>query len=301
MRVIITGGTGLVGTALSTYLVEKGYEVVTLSRSPNQAAAPAGVQVVQWDGKTAVNWGHLANGAAAIINLAGASIAGGRWTEERKREIINSRVNAGKAVVEAITQASHKPEFLFQASAVGYYGNGGDQLLTETAPIGSDFPANVTQAWEPATAAVEAMGVRRVVGRIGVVLSMDGGALPQMALPFRLFAGGPVGTGQQWLSWIHLDDLVRAIHFFMQNPDTSGSYNLAAPEPVRNKAFGKVIGSVLKRPFFMPAPAFALKLLFGEMSTILLEGQRVSADKLQKAGFTFIYPAVEPALADLLG
>ena len=301
MRVIITGGTGLVGTALSTYLVEKGYEVVTLSRSPNQAAAPAGVQVVQWDGKTAVNWGHLANGAAAIINLAGASIAGGRWTEERKREIINSRVNAGKAVVEAITQASHKPEFLFQASAVGYYGNGGDQLLTETAPIGSDFPANVTQAWEPATAAVEAMGVRRVVGRIGVVLSTNGGALPQMALPFRLFAGGPVGSGQQWLSWIHLDDLVHAIHFFMQNPDTSGSYNLAAPEPVRNKAFGKVIGSVLKRPFFMPAPAFALKLLFGEMSTILLEGQRVSADKLQKAGFTFIYPAVEPALADLLG
>ena len=120
-------------------------------------------------------------------------------------------------------------------------------------------------------------------------------------LPIRLFAGGPVGSGQQWLSWIHLDDLVRAIHFFMQNPDTSGSYNLAAPEPVRNKAFGKVVGSVLKRPFFMPAPAFALKLLFGEMSTILLEGQRVSADKLQKAGFTFIYPAVEPALADLLG
>lgn len=301
MRVIITGGTGLVGTALSTYLVEKGYEVVTLTRSPNRATAPAGVQLVQWDGKTAVNWGHLADGAKAIFNLAGSSIAGGRWTEERKREIVNSRVNAGKAVVEAIAQASQKPEFLFQASAVGYYGSSGDQFLTEAAPIGSDFPARVTQAWEPATAAAEGMGVRRVVGRIGVVLSMAGGALPQMALPFRLFAGGPVGSGQQWLSWIHLDDLVRALHFLLEHPATSGAYNLVAPEPVRNRAFGKVMGSVLKRPSFMPAPAFALKLLVGEMSTILLDGQRVSAGKLQEAGFTFVYPTIEPALADLLG
>lgn len=207
MRVIITGGTGLVGTALSTYLVEKGYEVVTLTRSPNRATAPAGVQLVQWDGKTAVNWGHLAAGAKAIFNLAGSSIAGGRWTEERKREIVNSRVNAGKAVVEAIAQASQKPEFLFQASAVGYYGSSGDQFLTEAAPIGSDFPARVTQAWEPATAAAEGMGVRRVVGRIGVVLSMAGGALPQMALPFRLFAGGPWAAASSgspgfiWMIW----------------------------------------------------------------------------------------------------
>lgn len=301
MRVIITGGTGLIGTALSAYLVPMGYEVISLSRSPNRAQAPAGVQLVQWDGKTAVNWGHLANGAKAIINLAGSSIAGGRWTADRKHDIINSRANAGKAVVEAIAQASEKPEFLFQASAVGYYGNSGDQIVSEAISAGSDFPASVTQVWEPATAAAEAMGVRRVVGRIGVVLSMDGGALPQMVLPFRLFAGGPVGSGQQWLPWVHIDDLVRAIHFFIEHPQTSGTFNLVAPEPVRNKAFGKVVGSVLKRPSFMPAPAFALKLLFGEMSTLLLDGQRVSADKLQQAGFTFVYPAIEPALANLLG
>lgn len=300
MRVIITGGTGLIGTALSTSLVSKGFEVISLSRNPDKATAPAGVELVQWDGKTAVNWGHLADGAKAIINLAGAGIADGRWSNERKRQIIDSRINAGKAIAEAVAQANQKPEFIFQASAIGYYGNGGNQLLTETSPIGSDFPASVTQVWEPATAAVEDMGVRRVVGRIGVVLSVDGGALPQMVLPFRLFAGGPVGSGQQWLSWIHIDDLIRAISFFIEHPETSGTYNLVAPEPVQNKAFGKVVGSVLKRPSFMPAPAFALKLLFGEMATLLLEGQRVSAKKLQNAGFTFTYPTVEPALANLL-
>lgn len=300
MRVIITGGTGLIGTALSAYLVEKGYEVVVLSRNPNQARVPAGVQVAQWDGKTAVSWGHLANGAKAIINLAGSSIAGGRWTADRKRDIIDSRVNAGQAVVEAIAQAWQKPEFLFQASAIGYYGNGGDQLLSESSPPGHDFPAHVTQVWEPATAAAEEMGVRRVVGRIGVVFSTDGGALPQMVLPFRLFAGGPVGSGRQWLSWIHLDDLVRAIYYLMEHPGASGTFNLVAPEPIRNKPFGKVIGAVLKRPSFLPAPAFALKLLFGELAILLLEGQRVSANKLQQAGFAFVYPTVEPAIANLL-
>lgn len=300
MRVIITGGTGLIGTALSAYLLDKGFEIVALSRNPNKATAPVGVQLVQWDGKTAVNWGHLANGATAIINLAGAGIADGRWSDERKRQIIDSRVNAGQAINEAVAQASQKPDFIFQPSGVGYYGHSGDPLLTETAPPGSDFPARVTQAWEPATAAAEAMGVRHVVGRIGIVLSSDGGALPQMVLPFRLFAGGPVGSGQQWLSWIHIDDLVHAIAFFIEHPETSGTYNLVAPNPVQNKAFGRVIGSVLKRPSFMPAPAFALKLLFGEMATLLLEGQRVSASKLQSAGFTFTYPTVEPALANLL-
>lgn len=300
MRVIITGGTGLIGTDLAEVLVQDGYEVVLLSRNPSKHTPPAGSKIVQWDAKTADNWGHLANGAKAIINLAGAGIADGRWTEERRKLIIDSRVNAGNAVNEAVAQAEQKPEMIFQASGVGYYGTHTDKLFTETDGAGNDFPARVTQQWEPATADAEAMGLRRVVGRIGVVLSNDGGAFPKMVLPFRLFAGGPIGSGKQWLSWIHIADLVAAIRHFITDETTSGVYNLCTDNPVTNKEFGKTIGQVMSRPAFAPAPAFVMKLLFGEMSTLLLDGQRVDPARLKQTDFQFQYPTARAVLEALL-
>lgn len=301
MRVIISGGTGLIGTALTKNLVQDNYDVVLLSRNPSKHTASAGATLVQWDAKTADNWGHLADGAKAIINLAGAGIADGRWTDERRKRIIDSRVHAGEAIVAAVSQAKQKPDLVFQPSGVGYYGIGEHQTFTETSPAGDDFPAQVTKVWEPATEAVEAMGVRRVVGRIGVVLSADGGALPQMALPFRLFAGGPIGSGKQWLSWVHIADVVSAIRYFMDDETTEGVYNICAAEPLTNKAFGKTLGQVLHRPALAPAPAFVMKLLFGEMATLLLDGQRVMPQRLTEAGFAFQYPTAKAALEDLLG
>lgn len=301
MRVIITGGTGLIGRALTANLVDR-YEVVILSRDPQaqRADLPPGARLVGWDAKSAAGWGHLADGAFAIINLAGAGIADGRWTAARKALIVNSRVQAGQAVVEAVHAAAVKPQVVVQASAVGYYGPRSDEFLNEASAPGSDWTAGVVKAWEPATAEVEALDVRRVVARIGVVLSKEGGALPKLLLPFKFFAGGPLGSGEQWISWIHLDDVVRAIRFLMENPQASGPYNLSAPTPVTNRVMVNKIGLVLERPALVPAPALALKLALGEMSSVVLDGQRVLPQRLTAEGFAFRFSDVETALRDLL-
>jgi len=305
MRVVITGGTGLIGRALAGSLAGDGYEVVVLSRSPDRQGVPlpTGVQVVPWDGRTASGWGDRAEGAVGIVNLAGATIAGRRWTAEQKRRIRESRVNAGHAVTEAIRAADVKPRMLVQASAVGYYGSfrDGGVTLTESSPAGDDFLAGVCRDWEAVTAAVEPLGVRRAVARTGVVLSTEGGALPRMALPFKLFAGGPLGGGRQPLSWIHIADVVGAMRFLIDRPDATGPFNLCAPQPMTNAEFGRAIGRVLRRPAFMPTPAFAMRLAFGEMAQILLEGQRAVPERLSALGFRFRFPAAEAALKDLLG
>jgi uncharacterized protein (TIGR01777 family) len=302
MRVIITGGTGLIGSALSKHLADTGHEVVVLSRSPERHAGkmPKGVRVVGWDAQSAAGWGELADGAGAIVNLAGAGIADGRWSDARKKAILQSRLNAGKAVVEAIEAAQQKPGVLIQSSAVGYYGGGSREVKTESAPAGADFMAKVCASWEDSTAAVEAMGVRRVIIRTGIVLDEDEGALPKMLMPFKLFAGGPVGNGQQPLPWIHIDDEVRAIAYAITNESMQGPYNLTSPEKHDNESFGKVIGKVMHRPAFMPAPSFAMRLIFGEMADVLLEGQQAVPDKLQDAGFSFEYPTAESALREIL-
>lgn len=302
MRTLITGGTGLIGRALAESLAADGYEVIILSRNPAQAQGlPAGVEAEQWDGRTAQSWGHLADGAAAIINLAGESIAARRWTAEHKRRIIDSRLNAGRAVVEAIGAAAVRPTVLIQASAVGYYGPCDDEEIAEDAGPGNDFLARqVAVPWEESTASVEAMGVRRVVIRTGVVLSQKGGALPRMVLPFKLLIGGPLGNGRQWFPWIHLADEVAAIRFLMERADASGAFNLTAPNPLTNAEFSRVVGHVMSRPAWIPTPALALRLLLGEMATVLLDGQRAIPRRLQQSGFTFKFPHVELALRDIL-
>ena len=300
MKVIITGGSGLIGRALSKQLAGKGHEVTILSRNPDRATGlPVGVKVAPWDARSSHGWEHLAEGADAIINLAGANLADGRWTAARKREILESRLNAGRAVVEAVSKARQKPRVVVQASAVGYYGPRNEGEVTEESAAGNDFPARVCVEWEASTQAVEAMGVQRIVVRTGVVMSTEGGALPRMALPFKVFAGGPVGTGEQPFPWIHIEDEARAIIWLLER-GVSGTYNLAGPQPLSNKEFSSSLGRAMGRPSALPVPSFALKALFGEMSTILLDGQRATPHRLLTEGFEFRYRKAETALRDLL-
>ena len=300
MRVIITGGTGLIGRALAADLINDGHETIVLSRRPERATRlPAQVRVERWDARTAQGWGSLADGADAIVNLAGASIAQ-RWTAGRKRRIRESRLNAGRAVVQAVELASVKPRVMIQASGAGYYGPRGDEEIVEQEPAGSDFLGQLAIEWEASTAPVERLGVRRTVIRSGVVLSTEGGAFPPMLLQSRLFLGGPLGSGRQWLPWIHIADEVRAIRFLIENESAQGPFNLVAPNPLTSAEFNRVLGRVMRRPAFMPVPAFALRLLAGEMSTVLLDGQRAVPRRLLDLGFTFRFPNAAEALRDLL-
>ena len=302
MKIIIAGGSGLIGRALCAKLIQDGHDVAVLSRNPHGVRRfDNRIQLLQWDAQTADGWGDHIDGADAIINLAGAGIADKRWSATRKKIILNSRVNAGKAIVQAIESASTKPAVLIQASAVGYYGgNRGDAILTEESATGTDFLAHVCTAWEASTAAVEAMDIRRPVIRTGIVLSNQGGAWPKIKFPFSLFVGGPLGSGNQWYPWIHIDDEVRAIQFLLQEESATEVFNLSAPEPQRNRDLAKTIGKIMNRPSLLPAPAFALKAILGEMSTILLEGQRAIPQKLLDSGFRFNFPTFADAVRDLI-
>lgn len=302
MRIMIAGGTGLIGSALANSLVGSGFDVTVLTRSParHQPFASEGVKLQEWDGESAEGWGHLVSQVDAIVNLAGAGIADGRWTTSRKEQIRESRVRAGQALVTAMRDADTVPNVLIQSSAVGYYGPADDRILDEQASPGTDFLARVCVDWESSTEAVASMGVRRVVIRTGVVLSAEGGALPRMTLPFRLFAGGPLGSGKQYFPWIHIADEVAAIRFLLEREQASGPFNLAAPNPPSNREFVRDLGQVMGRPSLMPTPSFALRFLFGEMSTVLLDGQRAVPSRLQEAGYEFIFPEPVAALRDLL-
>ncbi|HMN61703.1 MAG TPA: TIGR01777 family oxidoreductase [Anaerolinea sp.] len=300
MKYIITGGTGLIGSALSRALLAENDQVFALSRSPERARVPDGVTVLPWDGRSADGWWEQAEGADGIVNLAGESIGAALWSQAQKQRILSSRQNAGAAVVDAVRRVNRKPAVVVQISGVGYYGIHGDQMITENDPPGQDFLAKVAIEWENATRPVEDMGVRRVVLRSGVVLEKDSGVLPRMMLPFNLFVGGPLGTGRQWVSWIHLADQVRGLVFALKNQSARGVYNLTSPEPVTNADFGKALGRVMRRPYWIPAPGFALKLALGEMSTLVLDGQRVIPQRIQAEGFEFRYPHLPIALTDLL-
>jgi uncharacterized protein (TIGR01777 family) len=300
MRVLITGGTGLIGQPLAAALVNEGYEVIVLTRNPQQHPMPPNVQLEKWDGITTTGWGRLADGAEGIINLAGEGIADGRWSKERKQRILNSRVAVGKAVIGAIRQATRKPKVLVQASGVDYYGARNDEVLIESASPGSTFLARVCFDWEASTAAATDMGLRRPVLRTSVVLSNDGGAFPKMVLPFHFFAGGPLGNGKQWLPWIHIEDQVRAILFLLRHDNASGPFNLAAPDPITNKKFSQLVGKAMGRPALLPAPAIALKAVLGEMSALLLDSRRAVPQRLLEYGFTFKYDTAEAAIENLL-
>ena len=301
MKAIVTGGTGLIGRALTASLAADGHQATVLSRNPDRARGlPEGVAVAGWDASSIEQLTPLVAGADAVVHLAGAGIADARWTDERKRVIRDSRVDSSAAVAAAITGADPRPGVLLQGSAVGFYGPRGDEELTEESAPGDDFLAETCGAWEAASASVEEVGVRRAVLRTGVVLAREGGALAKMLPPFKLFVGGPVGGGGQYMPWIHLVDEVRAIRFLLDRPDARGPFNLTAPEPLTNKRFSRALGKVLGRPSFMPAPAFALELALGEMSKIVLEGQRAVPRKLLEAGFEFRFADLEAALRDLL-
>jgi len=302
MRVAITGGTGLIGRALATALVAGGHDPVIVSRRPAAVAnVPAGASVEGWDAVGAEGLVPVLEAVDAVVHLAGENIGGRRWTRQQKRKLRESRVRSTEALAAAFAASSNRPGVLVQGSAVGYYGPRGDEAVPETTAPGSDFLAQLCQEWEAASSSVEALGVRRAIARTGVVLATEGGALPRMLLPFKLFAGGPVGSGRQVLPWIHLADEVRALIHLLEDDDAAGAFNLAAPGAVSNRELARAIGRVLKRPGFVPTPAIALRLLLGEMATLVLDGQRAVPERLLERGFEFRFTEVEAALEDLLG
>ncbi len=310
MKILMTGGTGLIGSALAKALHEAGHHLTVLTRNPQRAVTllPPDVVAHPWDAHTLKGWSHLLSECEAVVNLAGESIAGEnlraillrRWTPAYKARIRESRLRVGALLTEAIRQAEKPPHVLVQASAVGYYGDTGQREVDESAPPGNDFLAQVCADWENSTAPVESLGVRRVVLRTGLVLASEGGILPVMLLPIRLFVGGPLGDGRQSVPWIHLADEVATIRFLLENERASGPYNLCAPQPVSQAEFARVAGRALRRPAFFPTPATLLKLALGEKAQLVLEGQGAIPRRPLEAGFSFRYPDLEVALQDLL-
>ena len=305
MKIAITGGTGFVGTRLVEKLASLGHNIIVLTRNQQRGERVfpkkvfPKVEVVQYDPMQGGAWQEQIAASEAVVNLAGAGIADEPWTPERKQEILDSRIKTTQFLVEAIQQAETKPNVLVNASAVGYYGTSETATFDENSNSGNDFLASVCQKWEAAAKEVETTETRLVIFRFGIVLG-EGGALGKMLTPFRLFAGGPLGTGRQWFSWIHIDDLVNLIQTAINAPDYQGTYNATAPNPVRMSELCEKLGEVMQRPSWLPVPEFALKLLLGEAAQAVLEGQRVLPKRTQDQGFTYQHSTVKPALADIV-
>jgi len=297
------GATGFIGRALCQSLVSDGYEVIALSRNRIRGKEILGekVKVVEWDSRSAKGWESYADGAQAVINLAGENLSSGRWTRKKKQSILKSRLNAGSAAVEAVKLAKKKPEVVIQASAIGYYGPRSDEIIDESSSAGKGFLADVAKQWEHSTEEIESM-TRRVIVRTGIVLGRNGGALPRLVQPFRFFLGGPLGSGKQWFSWIHLEDEVKAIRFLMEKESAQGPLNLTALEPLKMRDFCRILGKILKRPSWVRIPGFALRLFLGEMAKeMLLSGQMLVPKRLMEEGYKFIYPEARLALEEILG
>jgi uncharacterized protein (TIGR01777 family) len=291
MRVLLTGGTGFVGGAVAKALRAAGHDVTIVSRQPGFVPAKA------------IPWGQVGSAVAesdAVVNLAGESVADGRWTPARKAEILASRVEGTRAIVDAIAAASSRPKVLVNASATGVYGDRGDTELDETAAAGTGFLAEVCQAWEAEARRATSLDVRVAMLRIGVVLAGDGGALARMIIPFRLGLGGPLGSGAQWMSWIHRDDVVGLVLAALENAAYAGPVNATSPVPVRNRDFTKALARAVARPALLPVPGFALRLALGEMADVLLSSQRVRPTVAEAAGYAFKHPGLADALADAL-
>ncbi len=295
MKIVIAGGSGLIGRALAKALVARGDQVSVLSRQ--KAAGPP---TTIWDASNSGAWQQVLEGAEAIINLAGENIAQGRWTEARKKRIIESRINSTRALVAAHSSAQRRPGVFICASAVGYYGDRGDEVLDESSPPGHDFLANLCEQWEREALVLQALGTRTVCLRIGVVLAREGGALAKMLPIFRLGLGGPLGSGRQWLSWISLDDVVGLIEHAIDR-EISGPFNATTPHPATSRDFARALGQALHRPAILPVPGFALRLGLGEMAGMLLGGQRVNPKKALESGYAFKHPDLDSALRAELG
>lgn len=301
MKIVITGGTGLIGRALSGDLARDGHDVIVLSRYPGRAAGLAGgVRIERWDGLTAGEWSSLVDGADAVVNLAGENIAARRWSNKRKRLIRDSRLNAGIAVLHAVEAADNKPRVVIQASGIGYYGDCGDEEVTEETPPGKDYLARLAVEWESSTSRLQQMGVRWVAIRTGIVLSSEGGALSRMVLPVPFISAGRFGSGHQWFPWIHVADEVGAIRFLIETGAASGSFNLASPNPVTNMKFAQSLARELGRQLVIPAPSVLLRVMLGEMATALLHGQRALPRRLLRMGYAFQFADCDSALRNLL-
>ena len=301
MKILITGATGLVGTGLVEALARDGHTVCRLMRAHGEKRDPSAGFDVAWDPATG-ELGGAAVGPDAVVNLAGASIAGGRWTEKRKQVLRSSRVDTTRALVDAISRMSTRPRVLLSASAVGYYGRQGDEILTEESGPGDDFLANLAAEWEAEARKAEALGIRVVLLRFGIILAKQGGALPQMMLPFRFGVGGKLGSGQQWMSWIALEDAIQIIQLALKNETVNGPLNVVAPQPATNAEFTKTLAKAMHRPAIFPAPAFALRLMLGrEMADALLLGsQRAMPQRLLSLGYSFQHADLFAALHALL-
>ena len=276
--------------------------MTALARRPDRAMQQQpGAVAVKWDALGGPPRPEALEGADAVVHLSGEPIASGRWTEERKRKILESRIHGTQNLLHALSQCDETPKVLISGSATGFYGARGDEILDEESPPGQGFPADVAMQWEREAQKAQAHNVRVVLLRTGIVLSAQGGALPRMSLPFRMFVGGPLGSGRQWVSWIHIQDEVEIIRLALSDERVEGPINLTAPQPVTNREFSSQLGRVLKCPSLLPVPAFALRLLLGEMAqALLLEGQRVLPRQLQALGYSFRYPGLEAALRNLL-
>ena len=296
MNIMISGGSGFLGSALTRSFLAEGHKVFILTRGTR---LPQGTQAVQWDGKTTQGWGHLVNEMDVVIHLSGKSLSSYPWTKATKQAFHDSRILPGLVLTQAIREATHRPKVFVQASGINYYGLRGD-FVDESISPADDFLAQLAVHWEAATQPVEDAGVRRVIVRSAVVLGKGGGLLGLMALPIRLFAGGPLGSGTQAMPWIHLADWVGAVRHLIANETAQGAYNLIAPTPTSNAEFNKTLASLLRRPYWFPTPAFLLRNVLGEMSVLILEGRFSQPKRLLDSGYTFQFPGPREALSDVL-
>jgi hypothetical protein len=300
MKILVTGASGLVGSALIPKLIGAGHTVCRLVRPGQREREGAEGFAVAWDPETG-ELGGAAVGPDAVINLAGASIAGGRWTAARKELLRTSRINTTRALINALAKMNARPRVLISASATGIYGDRGDELLTEESNRGEDFLAVTSRDWEAEAMKAEALGIRVVRARFGVILTKHGGALPQMMIPFRFGLGGKLGTGRHWMSWVTLQDAMGMLRFALDNAGVNGAMNVVSPQPVRNAEFTQALAHAMRRPALFTAPAFALRLAMGEMAdALLLSSQRAAPKVMEKMGFAFRQPEIVSALDSVL-
>src|SRR5881398_2217571 len=301
MKILVTGSSGLVGTALTSALAAAGHTVCRLVRP--QSIGGEGAKegfAVAWNPSTG-ELGGAGVGADAVVNLAGASIAGGRWTAERKALLRSSRIDTTRALVNALARMNARPSVLISASAIGIYGNRGEEILTEESKPGTDFLASLAKEWEAEALKAEALGIRVALARFGIILAREGGALPKMMLPFRFGAGGRLGSAKPWMSWVTLEDVVGILRFAIENASVRGAINIVSPQPLQNAEFTRVLAKEMHRPALFPAPAIALRLALREMAdALLLSSQRVAPQALEKLGYRFLHPDLTSALSAIL-
>jgi uncharacterized protein (TIGR01777 family) len=298
MHILLTGGTGLIGRRLCRHWLDQGHQLTVWSRKPDQVSRLCGAGVRGIAHPDDIGSQHV----AAVINLAGAPIADRPWTRKRKMLLWDSRITLTEQLITWLERREQKPDVLISGSAVGWYGDGGERELDEeSAPVSEDFASQLCIAWEETAQRAEAFGIRVVLLRTGLVLANEGGMMQRLLPPFKLGMGGPIGNGRQWMPWVHIEDQIAAIDFLLNREDAQGPYNACAPSPVRNRDFAKTLAAILHRPAFMPMPAVALRLLLGELSILLLGGQRARPNRLQAAGFTFRFTDLHAALENLLG